>query len=181
MRERLVTTVNVGIGVPVCCFQPLGCMGDQVRYRHMWLALPNHPKEEDFYHVGLSCFYRTVPPKKFPCAHGFLNQASPSKLVWQGQFKVTGEVFRLNIRLCERGFQQIPGIPYNESYAAVIKAVVWRPIIAIAAVLEWHLHVMDIKTAFGNALLLAYCSLRFWWKFCSQTRSSTRRLEVGST
>lgn len=59
------------------------------------------------------------------------------------------------------------------------KAFAWRVIVALAAGLGWHLHAMDVKTAFSNVHLLAYCYSGFWWKFCLQ--SSTRRLEVGST
>lgn len=80
MRERLVTTVNVGIGVPACCFRSLGCIEDQVRCRHMWLALPNGRKEEDFYHFDLSSFCRTVPSKKFLSPHAILNQPNRIKM-----------------------------------------------------------------------------------------------------
>ncbi|KKY31812.1 hypothetical protein UCDDA912_g08237 [Diaporthe ampelina] len=73
-----------------------------------------------------------------------------SKWVWVRKFDVYGVIFRHKVRLVARGFQQRPGIDYHETYAAVIKAVSWRIIIAIAAILGWPLHAMDVKTAFLN-------------------------------
>lgn len=73
-----------------------------------------------------------------------------SKWVWARRYTIGGQVARHKVRLCARGFQQRPGIDYHETYAAVIKAVSWRIIIAIAAILGWHLHAMDVKTAFLN-------------------------------
>lgn len=73
-----------------------------------------------------------------------------SKWVWTKRFAVDGQIARHKVRLCTRGFQQRPGIDYHETYAAIIKAVSWRIIIAIAAILGWPLHAMDVKTAFLN-------------------------------
>lgn len=73
-----------------------------------------------------------------------------SKWVWVRRYTIDGRVARHKVRLCARGFQQRPGIDYHETYAAVIKAVSWRIIIAIAAILGWPLHAMDVKTAFLN-------------------------------
>lgn len=89
-----------------------------------------------------------------------------SKWVWTRKYTVDGRVFRHKARLCARGFQQRPGIDYHETYAAVIKAVSWRIIIAIAAILGWPLHTMDVKTAFLNGDLkeLIYMRPPAGWK-----------------
>lgn len=51
-----------------------------------------------------------------------------------------------------RGYQQIEGVDFTETYAPVVKFTSVRVILSIAAVEDYHLHQMNVKTAFlkGN-------------------------------
>ena len=64
-----------------------------------------------------------------------------------------GEVIRFKARLVTKGYRQIPGQDFNETFASVAKFNTIRLIIALAAEHKWNLTQMDVKTAFLNGEL----------------------------
>ena len=59
-----------------------------------------------------------------------------------------GRIIRLKARLVARGFSQIYGIDYLDTYAPVVKLASIRILLAIAAVFGLEIHQMDVVTAF---------------------------------
>ena len=59
-----------------------------------------------------------------------------------------GNPVRYNARLVARGFTQIEGIDYEETFAPTAKFVTIRNIISLATNLRWLLEQADIDTAF---------------------------------
>jgi hypothetical protein len=49
-----------------------------------------------------------------------------------------------------KGFSQVEGIDYEETFAHVARYTSIRTIIALASALVWRLHQMDMKTTFLN-------------------------------
>jgi hypothetical protein len=49
-----------------------------------------------------------------------------------------------------RGFSQVEGIDYEETFALVARYTSIRMIIALATSMCWRLHQMDVKTTFLN-------------------------------
>jgi hypothetical protein len=49
-----------------------------------------------------------------------------------------------------RGFSQVEGIDYEDTFAPVAQYTSIRTIIALAASMGWKLHQMDVKTIFLN-------------------------------
>ncbi|KAL0303044.1 UNVERIFIED_CONTAM: hypothetical protein Sradi_6172500 [Sesamum radiatum] len=68
-------------------------------------------------------------------------------------------VFKLNLNangsidmyksyLVAKGYNQIEGIDYNESFSVVAKSVTVRLFFAMTAARDWHIHQMDVNNAF---------------------------------
>ena len=52
-----------------------------------------------------------------------------------------------------RGFQQVEGVDYYESYAPVAQHTSYRILFAVAAARGWYIHQIDITIAFLNSEL----------------------------
>ena len=52
-----------------------------------------------------------------------------------------------------RGFSQIEGIAYDETFASVARYTSIRSTMAIAIEIYWKIHQMDVKTTFMNGFI----------------------------
>ena len=52
-----------------------------------------------------------------------------------------------------RGFSQKEGIDYEETFALVARYTLIRAIMALASMMKWDLHQMDVKTTFVNGVI----------------------------
>ena len=62
-----------------------------------------------------------------------------------------GNIQRYKARIVARGFSQIPGQDFDETFSPVVRSSSFRLILAIAAVKGYKLKHIDIKTAFLNS------------------------------
>jgi hypothetical protein len=76
----------------------------------------------------------------------------PIKTTWvfRRKLKDDGTIDKYKARLCAKGFQQIPGLDYDETFAPVAQYKSLRTILAIAAQLDLNIHQLDVKSAFLN-------------------------------
>ncbi|KAH6106187.1 hypothetical protein HBI81_252850 [Parastagonospora nodorum] len=70
------------------------------------------------------------------------------KWVLKRKMNPNGTVKSYKARYVARGFQQRQGPDYDETFATVLKTSSYRLPFALAARYGWHVHQMDIKTAF---------------------------------
>ena len=70
-----------------------------------------------------------------------------------------GIVDKLKSRLCGRGFKQLFGIDFTESFAPVTVLASWRACLAEAAHYKWNIDIWDVKGAYLNSPLkeVIYC------------------------
>ena len=73
-----------------------------------------------------------------------------SKLIYKMKHAADGSVEKYKVRFVARGFSQVEGIDYEETFAPVARYTSMCTINALAASMGWRLHQMDVKTTFLN-------------------------------
>jgi hypothetical protein len=73
-----------------------------------------------------------------------------SKRNYKIKHTADGSVEKYKARFVARGFSQVEGIDYEETFALIARYTSIHTIIALVASMGWRLHQMDVKTAFLN-------------------------------
>lgn len=60
---------------------------------------------------------------------------------------------KLKARVVARGFEQVPGVDFYDTFAPVVRWSTIRTILALAASKKWDVQQLDVKTAFLNGVL----------------------------
>ena len=64
-----------------------------------------------------------------------------------------GNIILYRARIVAQGFTQRPGEDFFETFAPVAKIESIRLLLAIAAILDWEIHVIDVDSAFLNSTM----------------------------
>ncbi|WRX30654.1 Reverse transcriptase [Theobroma cacao] len=75
------------------------------------------------------------------------------KWVFTIKYKSDGEIERHMACLVAKGFTQVFGVDYTETFAPVARLNTIRVLLSLATNLDWVLHQMDVKNDVKNALL----------------------------
>ena len=75
------------------------------------------------------------------------------KWVFKTKLNEDGQVERYKAQLIAQGFLQIPGIDFDETFAPVTCYQILRTLLALANCYRWHIHQIDVKSAFLNGNL----------------------------
>ena len=76
-----------------------------------------------------------------------------SKLIYKIKHAIDGSIEKYKARFVAQGFSQKEGIDYEETFAPVAKYTSIRSVPALAAMMKWKIHQMDVKTAFLNGVV----------------------------
>ena len=76
-----------------------------------------------------------------------------SKWIYKIKHVVDGSIEKYKARFVACGFSQKEGIDYEETFALVARYTSIRSVLALAAVMKWKIHQMDVKTAFLNGVV----------------------------
>jgi hypothetical protein len=75
-----------------------------------------------------------------------------SRWLYKIKYVVDGNIEKFKARFVARGFSQVEGVDYDETFALVARYTSIRAMISIAAEMVWKIQQMDVKTAFLNGL-----------------------------
>src|SRR5579871_252007 len=70
------------------------------------------------------------------------------KWIFRYKLGADGTIQRFRARLVAKGFTQIYGVDYNETFVPVVKLLSLRLLLAIAAIEDLEIHQMDVSSAF---------------------------------
>ena len=76
-----------------------------------------------------------------------------SKWIYKIKHAVDGSIEKYKAIFVSRGFSQKEGIDYEETFAPIAKYTSIISILALAAVMKWKIHQMDVKTNFLNGVV----------------------------
>ncbi|GKU93013.1 hypothetical protein SLEP1_g6653 [Rubroshorea leprosula] len=76
-----------------------------------------------------------------------------SKWVFKTKLHSDGSIDRFKARLVARGYSQVPGLDFDETFSPVLKPTTLRLVIALATTLSWPLRQLDVKNAFLHGKL----------------------------
>ena len=73
-----------------------------------------------------------------------------TKWVYVVKYK-NGEIARFKVRLVAKGYEQIAGIDFDQTFSPVARMASLRLVLALSAIYRLEVHQMDVETAFLNA------------------------------
>jgi hypothetical protein len=71
-----------------------------------------------------------------------------SRWLYKTKYVSYGNIEKHKARYVERGFSQIEGADYDETFSPVARYTYIQSIIDIVVEMGWRIHQMDVKTAF---------------------------------
>ena len=77
----------------------------------------------------------------------------PPKWIYKIKHAADGSIKKYKARFVARGFSKKEGIHYGEKFAPVARYTSIRTIMALASMMKWDLHQMDVKTTFLNGVI----------------------------
>ena len=81
------------------------------------------------------------------------NSVVTSKWIYKIKHVADGSIEKYKAIFVAWGFSQKEGIDYEETFSPVSRYTSIRSVLALAAVMKWKIHQMDVKTTFLNGVV----------------------------
>ena len=76
------------------------------------------------------------------------------KWVFRTKFNSDGSTFKHKARLVVKGFAQVSGVDYDDTFAPVARHDTIRLLLALVGQMGWKVYHLDVKSAFLNGIFL---------------------------
>ena len=76
-----------------------------------------------------------------------------SKWIYKIKHAADGRIEKYKARFVARGFSQKEGIDYEETFAPIARYTSIRSVLALATVMKWKIHQMDVKIDLLNGVV----------------------------
>ena len=76
-----------------------------------------------------------------------------SKWIYKIKHVANSSIEKFKARFVARGFSQVEGVDYDETFAPVARFTSIKAVISIVAEMGWKIHQMDVKMTFLNSFL----------------------------
>ena len=76
-----------------------------------------------------------------------------SKWIYKIKHAIDGSIEKYKARFVAHGFSQKEEIDYEETFSPVARYTSIRSVLALATIMKWKIHKMDVKTAFLNGVV----------------------------
>jgi len=73
-----------------------------------------------------------------------------NRWVFAKKYDENGIVTQYKARLVAKGYSQVPGVDYQETFSPVARLDSLRTMFSVAAINDWEIHMMDVKSAYLN-------------------------------
>ena len=101
---------------------------------------------EEYYSIIRNSAWEVVPRLKRKSVVG-------SRWIYKVKQTTYGSLEKNKARFVARGFSQVEGIDYDETFAPVARYSSIRSILALSAQMGWQIYQMDVKTTFLNGFI----------------------------
>ena len=75
------------------------------------------------------------------------------KWLYKIKYVADGSIEKYKARFVARGFSQIEGVDYEETFTPIARYASIRSVISIAVEMGWKVHLMDVNTTFLNGFI----------------------------